>query len=259
MVVPVSPLVCCVWRWLSVLPQNLLYSALAPSHNSYPAGRPGNITSEIEKEGRREILDTLLAPSFSKLYCDTSMVASASWSPLKTKKQALPLSRGVKEINNLKAQEKQDAPSLGAPCSQSHRKWAKLVLDSCCYYYWSLDPFASSSQETHPTQTLAEAGSKYQCKPSLPSKAKTPPSFTAHHSCSQNHSLTWLFVYSCFVKISIFSRTKLHKKRTLVKKQSLAQDNLTQGGRGRKEGIHPPHGKSSKAELQVHKSSATHR
>lgn len=37
------------------------------------------------------------------------------------------------------------------------------------------------------------------------------PSFTAPHSCSQNHSLAWLFVCSCFLKISIFPITKLHK------------------------------------------------
>ena len=76
-----------------------------------------------EKGSKGGILHTPLAPSFSKSYCNTSTVASASCSPsLKRKKQALPLPVSVKEINNLKAQEKQDAPSLGALCSQSYRK-----------------------------------------------------------------------------------------------------------------------------------------
>lgn len=87
----------------------------------------GNITSEIEKkerQGREEILHSPLAPSFWKSYCNTSTVASASWSPLKKKKknpQVLPLFISLTSTGDLKAQEKEEPPSLGAPCSQSYR------------------------------------------------------------------------------------------------------------------------------------------
>lgn len=140
---------------------------------------------------------------------NTFTMASASCSPsLKRKKQALPV--GVKEINNLKAPEKQDAPSLGVPCSQSYRKG---TIASTRQLLLLLEPGALLPPPLTRDIPLRHGCGRFR----VPMQASTAiqsrePSFTAPRSCSQNHSLAWLFVCSCFVKISIFPITKLHKK-----------------------------------------------
>lgn len=103
----------------------LLYSWSIPHQLTSRQARKHHLWNRKESGGAEEILQTPPTPSFSKSYCNTSTPASASLSPSlksKTKKQALPLPGGVEEINNLRAQEKQDTASLWASCSQSYRK-----------------------------------------------------------------------------------------------------------------------------------------
>lgn len=157
-----------------------------------------------EKRGGEEILQTPLAPSFSKSYCNTSTVASASQPPLKWKNQELPLSAGAKEIHNLKATRSKRHLHSGSPCSQSYGK----------------DTIASTRHLLPPPPKrhvllktwlwqVPGTSASHHC----PKQRLFPPSLPAPHSCSpRKHSLMRLLVYSCFAEISIFPRAEVHRK-----------------------------------------------
>lgn len=179
--------------------------------------RAGQETSPLKqrREKGRGGGDTMYSPgTFSQSYCNTSTVASAFCSPsLKRKKQALLLPVDVKEINNVKAQEKQDAPSLGAPHSQSYRKG---TIASTRQLLLLLEPgfLLPAPHERHILHCLPYSCGRFQ----VPMQASTAIqkrefSFLYCTSLLLPEPLPHTAVCSCFVKISIFTRTKLHKRR----------------------------------------------
>lgn len=233
-----SLLACCVWHQLSVL--NLLCSTLAPSHTSYPAGNPGNITSEKQtgEEGGEEILQTPLAPSFSKSYCNTSTVASASQPPLKWKNQELPLSAGAKEINNLKATRSKRHLHSGSPCSQPYGK----NTTASTRHLLPPPPKRHVLLKTWLWQVPGTSASHH-----CPKQRLFLPSLPAPHSCSPRNTPSW----GCLcIPVLLKSASSPEQKSTEkgLKKESAIT---------RSEEIHLPHGKSEE-ELQVQKSAATH-
>lgn len=102
----------CVWHQLSVL--NLLCSTLAPSHAGYPAGNPGNITSETQtgEEGRGRNTTNSPGTFFLKVilqYLHSSFCFSTSFKMKKSRTTFVCRCQGNKQSQSY---EKQEAPSL---------------------------------------------------------------------------------------------------------------------------------------------------
>lgn len=191
-----------------------------------------------EKRGGEEILQTPLAPSFSKSYCNTSTIASASQPPLKWKNQELPLSAGAKEINNLKATRSKRHLHSGSPCSQSYGK----------------DTIASTRHLLPPPPKrhvllktwlwqVPRTSASHHC----PKQRLFPPSLPAPHSCSPRNTPSW----GC-LRIPVLLKSASSPEQKSTEKGLKKESAIT-----RSEEIHLPHGKSEE-ELQVCKSAATH-